>query len=244
MSSLTKMLSVLELFSREHTALTADQIGEALGLARTTCYRYLGELSRAGLLVSNAGVFGLGPRIIQLDHRIRESDPLLNAARDIVAELVDRTGGTVLLAAIYDDKIINVHQEGRHKLSYGRGKALPTFLSASSKVILANLRTPRLKRIWKAHHGGRKQSALAREWSAFADQMREIRKNRYWVSRGELDPGLDGIAAPILYADGAVAGSVTLVFPDDQFRLYDEPALGATIVDAAIGIGASLARPS
>jgi DNA-binding IclR family transcriptional regulator len=242
MSSLTKMLSVLELFSREHTAMTADEIGEALGLARTTCYRYLKELSDAGLLLSNAGVFRLGPRIIQLDYRIRESDPLLNASRDVIADLVRRTGGTALLAAIYDDKIINVHQEGPQHLSYGRGKVLPVFLSASSKVILAQLRPPRLKRIWKAHQGEREQAALGAVWAAFAEQMRLIRKRGYWVSRGELDATLDGVAAPILFADGAVAGSLTLVFRDDQFRLYDEAALGAAVIDAAAEIGALLAR--
>ena len=75
MSSLTRMLSVLDLFSRDHMALTAEQIAEELKLTRTTSYRYIGELMQAGLLVSTMGVYTLGPRIIQLDYRIRESDP-------------------------------------------------------------------------------------------------------------------------------------------------------------------------
>ena len=58
-----------------------DEIAAALGLARTTCYRYVRELAQAGLLVSGGGRYSLGHRIIRLDHQIRECDPLIGAAK-------------------------------------------------------------------------------------------------------------------------------------------------------------------
>ena len=137
------MLSVLDLFSREHTTMTAEQIAESLALTRTTCYRYTRELSNAGLLVSDGGVFMLGPRIIELDHRIIESDPLLNAGRAVVTSLAESLGATGLLTTSYDDRIINVfeHEGSLSKLplSFGRGTTMPTFRSSSSKVILASM---------------------------------------------------------------------------------------------------------
>ncbi len=243
MSSLTRMLSILDLFSKEHTDLTADAIADELQLARTTCYRYIKELMQAGLLVSNMGYYGLGPRIIQLDYQIRETDPLLNIGRDILAELVAGTGGIGLLATIYDSQIINIHQEGDDRelaLTYSRGKAVPTFRSASSKVILAHLKLARLKRLWKTHQGEADVLAIGPDWESFNGYMQAIKRQGYWVSHGELDPGINGVAAPVLYRDGTIAGSMTLVFNQSRFCLYNEDFLGRLVAEAAARVGALL----
>lgn len=237
------MLSVLELFSKEHTALTADAIADELNLARTTCYRYIRELMRAGLLVSNMGVYGLGPRIIQLDFQIRETDPLLNIGRKVLAELGRSTGGIGVLATIYDSQIINIHQEGGDPeldLTYSRGKVVPTFRGASSKVILANLKQPRLKRIWKMHQNEADVLAIGPDWESFRLSMQSIKESGYWVSRGELDPGSEGVAAPVLYSDGTVAGSMSLVFSHERFSLFNEDYLGKLLLKAATRVGEML----
>lgn len=243
MSSLTRMLSILGLFSKERTALSADAIADELQLARTTCYRYIKELMEAGLLVSNMGLYGLGPRIIELDYQIRETDPLLNIGRAVLAELVASTGGIGLLATIYDSQIINIHQEGDHgdwAITYSRGKAVPTFRSASSKVILAHLKPARLKRLWKLHQQQDDVRAIGPDWDSFRLHMQAIREHGYWVSHGELDAGSDGVAAPVLYRDGTVAGSLTLVFKRQRYRLYNEQFLGELVMEAASRIGALL----
>lgn len=245
MSSLTRMLSVLDLFSREHTALTADQIAEKLDLTRTTCYRYIAELMNAGLLVSNVGVYSLGPRIIEFDRRIRESDPLINAATEVLAELSRTTGAIGLLAAMYNDQIINIHQHNpgsQATLSYSRGKAVPTFRSGSSKVILAHLKPARLKRIWTTHQGEPDVQAMGGDWESFRAHLQAIKAHGYWVSHGEIEPGAVGIAAPVLFPNGEVAGSMTLVFTNESFARFREEALGQMMLEAAARVGARLPR--
>lgn len=245
MSSLTRMLSVLDLFSKEHTALTAEQIAEQLSLSRTTCYRYIAELMHAGLLVSQRGVYGLGPRIIQLDHRIRQSDPLINAAEAPLAEAARVTCATGLLAAIYNDQIINIHQTlpgARHSLRYSRGEAVPTFRSSSSKVILAHLKTARRKRIWTAHRDEADVQALGADWPAFEALMQTIRTNGYWVSRQELELDAVGLAVPVFFGDGELAGSMTLIFEPAHFARFQEPALAALLQDCARDVMQRLAE--
>jgi DNA-binding IclR family transcriptional regulator len=245
MSSLTRMLSVLDLFSREHTALTADQIAEQLDLSRTTCYRYIAELMHAGLLVSNGGVYGLGPRIIQLDFRIRQSDPLINTAEPILAEVARMTFSEGLLASIYNDQIINIHQTSsgaRDDLRYSRGKAVPTFRSCSSKVILANLKPAKLKRIWNAHKDEEDVQQLGQDWAAFSGQMERIRKNRYWISQQEIEEGAVGLAAPVFFTPGEIAGSMTLIFHPEHFERFRPEALGQLLLASAQQVSATLAE--
>lgn len=236
MSSLTRMLSVLDLFSRAHTALTAEQIARQLSLSRTTCYRYVAELMNAGLLVCNAGVYGLGPRIIQLDHRIREADPVINHGAPILAGLAAQTGAMGLLSSIYNDQIINIHQaggEGLASLRYSRGMAVPTFRSCSSKVILANLKPARLRRIWSAHQTEPDVLALGEGWEGFNARMSAIRFSGYWVSHQEIDPDAVGVAAPIFFAGGEVAGSMTLIFQAEHFAGDREAEIGQWVLGAA-----------
>ncbi|WP_175770797.1 helix-turn-helix domain-containing protein, partial [Burkholderia anthina] len=108
MSSLTKMLSILDVFSSSATSLTAEEIAERLGFSRTTCYRYVKELASVGLLVGNNGRYTLGPRIIHLDYNMRQSDPTLTAAKPVIQKLVQVTGGDALVSTIFDEQIINV----------------------------------------------------------------------------------------------------------------------------------------
>lgn len=246
MSSLSRMLAVLDLFSKDHVSLSAEEIADMLQLARTTCYRYTGELTGAGLLVSNGGKFTLGPRIIQLDHKIRETDPLLNSGRRVLTSLADAVGAAGLLATIYKDEIINIYDCGGDKVSsqitYGRGTAVPTFRSSSSKVILAALSRSRLQRLWNDHQHQPDCLAIGETWLAFWQALQAIRKNGFWISRSEVDSTLVGMAAPVFYGSGDVAGSITLIFQAEDFGLFDERALGVRLLDAAaevsIGMGA------
>ena len=240
MSSLTRMLSVLDLFSKEHTALSADQIAEQLELTRTTCYRYISELMQAGLLVSSAGVYGLGPRIIQFDYRIRETDPLINCANDILSEVARTTRSVGLLASMYNDQIINIYQtasEDRAELQYSRGQAVPTFRSSSSKVIVANLRPARLKRLWAGHQTDADVQMLGADWPTFNAHMDRIRKNGYWVSRDELEAGAVGVAAPVFFGPGEVAGSMTLIFHPEHFERFREEEIGRLLLTSASKVG-------
>lgn len=245
MSSLTRMLSVLDLFSRQHTTMTAEQIADALGLTRTTCYRYTRELSQAGLLVSDAGFFMLGPRIIELDHRIIESDPLLNAGKPVITALAESLGATGLLSTSYDDRIINVFEhEGslsRLPLSFGRGTVMPTFRSSSSKVILASMSRSRLKRLWKLHEQTPDCRSIGEDWLSFWKNLQAIKRQGYWTSIGELDKGLAGVSAPILFGTGDIAGSISLVFAIEDFRMYETELLGARLRGAAAQVSKAMA---
>ena len=67
MSSLARMLSILDLFGARAPVLSAEEIIARRNYSRPTGYRYVRELVAAGLLVRAPGGYSLGPRIIELD---------------------------------------------------------------------------------------------------------------------------------------------------------------------------------
>lgn len=239
------MLSVLDLFSRAHTTMTAEQIAEAMGLTRTTCYRYTRELSHAGLLVSDGGLFMLGPRIIELDRRIIESDPLLNAGRPVITALADSLGAKGLLTTSYDDRVINIFEHMgslvHTPLSFGRGTTMPLFRSSTSKVILASMSRSRLMRLWRSHQDEPDCQAIGKDWISFWKNLQIIKRQGYWTSAEELDAGMAGISAPILFGTGEVAGSMSLVFTAEDFKIYDMELLAARLRGAASKVSHAVA---
>lgn len=238
------MLSVLDLFSRDHTTMTAEQVAESLELTRTTCYRYTRELVQAGLLVSHAGHFMLGPRIIELDHRMLQSDPLINAGGPVVRALADALGATGLITAGYSDHVVNVfaHDGGMRALpiSFGRGTTMPMFRSSTSKVLLAQMSRGRLRRVWERHAEDPDCRAIGRDWKEFWRRLQEIRQRGYVASYGEVDSGLSGISAPVTFHDGELAGCISLIFPAEAFQRFDEQLLSARLCVAAADVSRTL----
>lgn len=243
-SSLTRMLSVLDLFSRDHTTMTAEQIAEALALTRTTCYRYTRELSLAGLLVSHDGQFMLGPRIIELDHRMVQADPLINVGGPVINALAVAVGATGLLTTTYNDKVVNVYSYSGSSqplpMSFGRGTTMPTFRSSTSKMLLAMMSRGRLQRLFNKHAQDPDCQAIGSTWLDFWRALQEIRQQGYAVSLGELNRGLAGLSVPVSYGSGELAGCMSLIFARAQFNRFDVAVLAPRLVAAADQIARSL----
>lgn len=244
MSSLSRMLSVLDLFSDERLTWTAEAITEALQVSLPTGYRYVKMLVEAGLLQRAADShYTLGPRIIVLDHYIRKADPVLQNGATIMAELVEDTGFDCVISGLYGQQVLDTHREfgtAPAPLSYGRGRPRPLFLGAAPKVILSCFTPARLHRIFDEHQDEIRQAGLPTEWSAFRKYYSAIRKAGYYFSNGELEPNLAALAAPLLKADGTLLGAISLVSTVPRMSVVDLTKLTQLVTRAAQEITARI----
>lgn len=238
-SSLQRMLSVLDLFTLEEPIWAAADILEQIQTTRSTGYRYIKNLSESGLLsaVGN-GHYILGPRVIEMDFQIRQTDPLLKASEGVLEEVAGATQYSVWLCTLFQQSVLCVdYCVGFIPTSVliDRGQRLPLFRSAMSKVIMANLANHQLRNI----HGKRaeelKSYGLGEDWAAFKDYMAAIRSEGYAFSDGELVEGISGLGAPIFNAEGAVLGSVGLAWdnesaPGDIAKIAEAVVAGAKVI--------------
>ena len=202
-------------------------------------------LTSAGLLRRGAaGTYLLGTRIIELDWQIRVSDPVLASGRTIMRELTREAGCDVMLATMYGDRILTIHQEhgseGVHP-SYGRGRPLPLFRGTPSKAILPWLPAARQRKLYEANKKDAARAGLGRDWQSFRIKLQAIKAQGYCVTRGELDVDLVGTAVPVLNEDNQALGSLTLAMSPQRFNTADRNRLVALLHDAARRMSASLA---
>jgi DNA-binding IclR family transcriptional regulator len=245
MSSLSKMLEVLDLFSAQESLLTGEEIAGRLGYTRPTAYRYIRELCAVGLLGRFAGGYSLGPRIIELDFIVRQSDPLLGVATGLMRAVASRYNCEVVLITMFGDRVVTVHEEKGSEsppIGFGRGRPLPLFRGSGSKIILAFLPAARQRKLFAKFPEMAAASELGADWNTFRASLRKIRSMGHAISFGELDPPNVGIAAPVFGADGEVVSSLAAVMNESQYQVVDKDLLVKTIVAAASRLSESITR--
>jgi DNA-binding IclR family transcriptional regulator len=241
------MLSVLDAFSEGAPIWTVDNIAAALGYTRATAYRYVGGLCDAGLLTRVAqGTYALGPRIIELDRQIQRCDPLLTLTEPVMEDLLHpNRGQVVLLCSLFRETVLCVHQAGHDKalaVSYARGRPMPLFRGATSKVILACLPERRLTRLFVGHQAEIRKAGFGRTREEFLAALKSIRRQGYSITRAEVDPGVVGVAVPVFGGERAVIGSLSVVFSEKRFPERHADQVISALTRAAETIRADLAR--
>jgi DNA-binding IclR family transcriptional regulator len=237
MNSLRRMLDVLGLFRPDQPVIDIEIICRQLGYTPASAYRYVKELSDAGLLVRLPRGYAVGPRVIELDR------PILASSRNHVGSLVEQTGLELLISELYGSTVITIFDQmgiDKRTVRFGRGRPMDLFRSATSRVILAYLLPRQLRRLYDQHL--QEATHIAPTWKDFSKAILSIRKSGYCVSRGELDQGMAGIAAPIFDEKRRILGSLTLVGSTERFNAFHESFLANLVCVAASHITADIAR--
>ncbi|MEN9630589.1 MAG: hypothetical protein RJA10_3817 [Pseudomonadota bacterium] len=243
-SSLARMLGVLDLFNEQHLHRTPEAVAEALQVSLPTAYRYVRLLTDAGLLQRTGDAqLTLGPRIIVLDHCIRQADPVLQHGVPFMKELVAQTGLDCVVTALYGGQLLDTHREygaAPASLSYGRGRPRPLFRGGAPKVILAQYAPAALHKLFDARQAELQAAGLPTEWAAFRRYYARIRKAGFYLSSGELEAHLSALAAPLFRADGSVFGAVSLVGTVPRMGVIDTTKLAPLVMRAAQDISARM----
>ncbi len=215
MKNTSRQIMILSLFERDHPVWTVSGMTAALGLPESTVYRHVRNLVSARFLDPVTGAkYTLGPAFIRYESIIRETDPLIRHAAPVMADLLASASSTctVLLSRRFKDCVMCVHEvRGRRsgETGYGRGVAMPMFLGATSKVILAQLPVRTLKAIYLANEETIRRVQRIRDWKAFNSAMKEIRRAGFVVTKAEVSKDRIGVSAPITW-NGHCVASITL----------------------------------
>jgi DNA-binding IclR family transcriptional regulator len=243
-SSLSRLLAVLDLFDEGRSELSAEEICAALDVSLPTSYRYLKTLSDAGLLHRGSEArYTLGPRIVVLDHLIRQADPVLRCCTPYMKHIVVQTGFDCVVSALHGEQLLDTHREfgaTPASLSYGRGRPRPLFLGGAPKVILAGMPSPQLHRLFDAQLPQIRQAGLPTEWGAFRAYYSRIRKAGFYFSNGELEPHLAALAVPLHNAQGDTLGALSVVGTVPRMGVIDSAKVVALLKRTAHDIAQRL----
>jgi len=237
-SSQDRLMRLLELFSRDgKNDWSVDEAAAELGLSASHTYRYFRTLSGAGYISAfTPGRYVLGPAIIALDRKMRIGDPMIQAAKSVMTEMLvpAPTGCIAILCRYFREQVMCVHEEFttrfKQDVSYERGLPRPLYQGAASKVILAHLPLRQVKAYYEAMPAEFERFHLGSNWTEVKQVLRGLRSQPVVMTAGELGQSAAGISAAV-FDDKRVIGSISLVVPaaeaSDEVKARLAPVVAA-----------------
>ncbi len=245
LQSVRRAFALLEALAARPGGATPKELSQALGLHLSTCYRLLNTLVSAGYAAHSAssGLFRLGPRIAYLHNGYVAALQPHPATLPFVHTLQLATGETAMFNHLEgDDVVVTATVAGSrpdsHPPGYA-GMAIPAHVLAAGRVLLAGLPAAQ----FEAHLTRCVTLAGIPPFPAttpavLREELARIRLAGYALDRGEGNPNVCCVSAPV--SDGAgVVGSIATVAPCARFR-REEQTLVAVNLEVARAIGALL----
>lgn len=187
-------------------------LAHALGLSRSTAYRLLSALVRAGYLRHEPRRgYHLGPKLIRLGFKAYGQLHLPTLARPHLEALRDATQEVVHLGVLEGKEVVYIDKvPGRRELQLASqiGSRFPAQSTALGKALLAWL--PEERWLEAFTPGLRRTPRTLADWSSFAEELRATRARGYALDLEENEPGVRCVAAPILDARGEVVAAVSV----------------------------------
>lgn len=235
--TLSRALDILFALSEASGTLTVSEIAQKVSIPESTTYRFLQTLEQNGIIERRGkNQIGLGLRILDLARSLNMQfqRDLLPLALPIMEELTEKVQETSLLFVRAGNNAVciqNVKSRGLIQFSIDNGRILPLHLGASGKCILAFETGKVIERVVQSLGDVSEQDKLAAE-------LESIRERNYSITKGEVDPDVFAIAAPITDGHEPVIASLSVAGP--SFRCNQ--AWDTRIIEAVTQAAAELSR--
>jgi DNA-binding IclR family transcriptional regulator len=232
-AAVERALGVLEALADAGGELGTNELARRTRVNPSTASRLLATLSARGYVdhVEESGRYRLGLRLLQLGNVVLAGLDLREVARPHLEGLVEETGETATLSVPGERDAVTVDfvQSGSSVQSVATlGRPSVAHATAAGKVLLAfggvPLPTGRLKRFTPRTLTDPRKLPAAVE---------RVRTQGWAEAAGERERDLNAIAAPILGAEGRLAGILGLQGPGGRFdRRSRRAAVGPLLARA------------
>jgi IclR family transcriptional regulator, pca regulon regulatory protein len=211
LQSLERGMAVIQVFSREHPALTLSEVARLTGFTRATCRRILLTLEKLGHVRSDGRSFMLTPRVLTLGWAYLTSLNLSELAQPLMEDLVERTRESCSAATLDLPDVVYVARVPTRRImtiSLGVGARLPAHATSMGRILLAALPDEELD----AYLAETALERFTERTITDPDELRaavaEVRTQGWALVDQELETGLRSVAAPI---NRAHAGTIAAI---------------------------------
>src|SRR3954467_2553681 len=232
--SLERAAAILRAIAGSGGQMGVTELSAAVGLAKTTTHGLLRTLLSLGFVEQDAGSgrYLLGTGLLDLGSHYLDANELRSRASNWCDSLAARSGYSVRLGTLAGEDVVVVHHVFRPDDSAQElevGAALPAATTALGMVLRAFAAVP--------------MRAAAPRGADPASGLAEVRARGWAAERGDHQPGVGGIAAPVRGPGGLVVAALGVGGPlPAVFDGHGRPRgpLVTMVTDAASGVSREL----
>ena len=245
LTTLDKGLTILEtLAAHQSDGLTLTELGRAIGMHRSTLFRFLATLRARGYVQRDPATdrYRLGVGALTLTAAFLNNLDLRQIARPFLQDLCDQTQELVHLTRLDRDEVVTIDRiEGTQPVSLQTdiGARRPTYCTASGKVFLAYMPIAEANRIFERGMD-RKTATTITTPEEMHVHLAEARRRGYAIDDEERIEGVRCVASPIFDLDGHLTGTLSIAAPTVRTTITRLERLGEAVRDAAAGLSRQL----
>jgi PcaR/PcaU/PobR family beta-ketoadipate pathway transcriptional regulator len=215
--SVSRALSILELFSDKRPSLSVSEVAELTGLNRATCYRFCQTLRQLGYLEELGDRrFRPGLKAVSLAHSALSSRELPELALPYLRRLREEINETVNMGLLDDTEVVYVARVlSDHLISLRLyvGSRLPAYASSLGRSILAFLPEDEAAAILERSELKPLTGHTIVNRKRLLSELALIRERGYALNDQEIANGLRGVAAPVLNEAGRPIAAINISIP-------------------------------
>lgn len=210
-AGLGRGLAVIESFDDEHGRMTVAQVAQRTGIPRTAARRYLFSLCHFGYAQTDGKQFWLSPRVLRLGQSYLDGARMPRLLQPFIQRLSMATGETVNVSVLDGHDVVYVARSNSPRvvsIGFHAGARVPAHVVSPGPVLLATWKDEDLRRWVDAHEFAEFSASTVREADEFMARVRQARQQDYWISVGQLDVSLVGVATALRDRHGVCKGAL------------------------------------
>lgn len=217
-TTVVKGMRVLEALVRANGPARLSDLASELGLQKSNLHRLLNTFLASGYVAKeeSTGRYVATLKIWELGVGVLSAHPVRKAAAPVLHQLHSSVRETVNLTVLDGDDIIYIeklHSPRPMRFRTRPGTRYPAALTSAGMAVLAYHDDAHaiIARTVQTYGKSRKVTLKG----LLAD-LNEVQRNGYAVARSTRNPGVVGIAAPILGSDERAVASISLTGPESR----------------------------
>lgn len=236
--SAERSFAILECVGEAENPIPLAQVARETGLNRGTVYRLLAVLVRLGWIHKDGAksTYTLGHKVFTLGRRKSQLETIAHHAQPFIRRLAWDLRETVHLAALEGPQVFycdKVEPPEGYPLSTAIGMRLDAHATGVGKAVLAWLDPGEVRELFGQAPPHVHTAKTISSVDGLVRELAIIRKQGYATDEGEMIPGLNCVAAPIMNSIGRAVLAVSVSGPASRFDAKHMTRLAAQLCETA-----------
>lgn len=212
-AGLGRGLLVIESFDDEHPRMTVAAVSQRTQIPRTAARRYLLSLCHFGYAQTDGKHFWLAPRVLRLGQSYLGAARLPRLVQPFIQRLSIMTGETANVSVLDGHEVVYIARSNSPRvvsIGFHSGARVPAHVVTPGVVLLTRLSDDELSKWIDAHTFSVFTTHNTVDGDIFVEWVRHARRVDHWITLQLLDPGLMGVAVPLVDRHGNCKGALSM----------------------------------
>ena len=239
---LERGLRLLQLFNRSRRILGAAEIGQGLGVARSTAFRLAHTLERLGFLERTGEGYRIGAAVLRLGFEYIASLDVSELGRPLVERLRDESGLSAQVVIRDGTEVVIIARAAAASAfasNVNVGTRLPAHATILGRILLSATDDKELESLYPGALP-RVSQRSPRTLAELKKLLRQDAARGYAVSESYFEAGISAVAAPVRDHSGRIVAALSVTAQRPRLEPRERDKLVKLVLRAAADLSRRL----